>query len=136
GVAVTTFRTLSSLSKPEGVDVTVLVVDEAHYIKNPTAERTKEVRRWIDGVDRVLFLTGTPMENRVEEFRTLVGHLQPEVARRIPTTVGIAGAKPFQKAVAPAYLRRNQEDVLQELPPRVDTEEWVQLEKDDLAAYR
>ncbi|MGH3185522.1 MAG: hypothetical protein ACRDOE_26955, partial [Streptosporangiaceae bacterium] len=41
------------------------------------AERTKAVREWAGTTDRVLFLTGTPMENRVEEFRVLVNHLRP-----------------------------------------------------------
>src|SRR5262249_17734272 len=40
------------------------------------------------------------------------------------------------KAVAPVYLRRNQTDVLQELPPRIETEEWVLLAGEDFAAYR
>ena len=37
----------------------------------------------VSGAQRVLFLTGTPMENRVEEFRNLVGYLRPEVAARV-----------------------------------------------------
>ena len=46
------------------------------------------------------------------------------------------GATGFRKAVAPVYLRRDQSDVLAELPPRIDTEEWVDLEGQALAAYR
>jgi Helicase conserved C-terminal domain len=37
---------------------------------------------------RVLFLTGTPMENRVEEFRALVGHLRPEIAATVTVYAG------------------------------------------------
>ena len=55
----------------------MLVVDEAHYTKNPNAQRTQAVREWAGRSRRVLFLTGTPMENKVEEFRVLVGHLRP-----------------------------------------------------------
>jgi SNF2 family DNA or RNA helicase len=114
----------------------MLVVDEAHYAKNPTTERTKAVRDWIRRTRRVLFLTGTPMENRVDEFRTLVGHLRPELVYHINAVDGLAGAQRFRQAVAPVYLRRNQSDVLEELPPRLDTEEWVALEGTALAAYR
>ncbi len=39
-------------------------------------------------------------------------------------------------AVAPVYLRRNQADVLDELPDRVETENWVLLADEDLDAYR
>jgi SNF2 family DNA or RNA helicase len=76
------------------------------------------------------------MENRVEEFRTLVHHLQPNVARRVSAVDGLAGAARFRSAVAPVYLRRNQTDVLQELPPRLETEEWVTFAVDDFGAYR
>jgi SNF2 family DNA or RNA helicase len=76
------------------------------------------------------------MENRVEEFRTLVHHLQPNVAQKVSAVDGLAGAACFRSGVAPVYLRRNQTDVLQELPPRLETEEWVTLSGDDFAAYR
>jgi superfamily II DNA or RNA helicase len=136
GVGITTYDSLRSLPRPEGVSIAMLVVDEAHYVKNPTALRTRAVCRWVGETPRALFLTGTPMENRVEEFRTLVGHLQPAVAARVSAMDGLAGATAFRNAVAPIYLRRNQSDVLEELPPRIETEEWVQLEGQDLAAYR
>jgi SNF2 family DNA or RNA helicase len=94
------------------------------------------VRDFIGFADRTLFLTGTPMENRVEEFRTLVHHLQPNVARKVSAVDGLAGAARFRSAVARVYLRRNQTDVLQELPPRLETEEWVTFGVDDFGAYR
>jgi SNF2 family DNA or RNA helicase len=114
----------------------MLVVDEAHYAKNPAAERTKAVRRWVNATGRVLYLTGTPMENRVEEFRSLVGHLRPDLVHRINAMDGLVGAHRFRQAVAPVYLRRNQSDVLQELPPRLEAEEWVELQGAALLAYR
>jgi SNF2 family DNA or RNA helicase len=63
----------------------MLIVDEAHYAKNPEAARTKAVQAWASRTGRVLFLTGTPMQNRVEEVRTLVGHLRPELAYSLRT---------------------------------------------------
>lgn len=136
GVGVTTYEALRSLPKPYGFDLDLLIVDEAHYAKNPAAARTQAVQEWASRTRRVLFLTGTPMENKVEEFRTLVGHLRPDVATGINRTDGMLGATHFRKAVAPVYLRRDQADVLAELPPRIDTQEWVGLEGPALAAYR
>ncbi|GAA0381858.1 hypothetical protein GCM10009530_35760 [Microbispora corallina] len=40
------------------------------------------------------------------------------------------------RAVAPVYLRRNQEDVLAELPDLVQADEWEELSPGDRAAYR
>jgi superfamily II DNA or RNA helicase len=136
GVAVTTYDSLRSLPRPAGVELGMLVVDEAHYAKNMAAERTKAVRHWATTTDRVLFLTGTPMENRVEEFRVLVSHLRPDLALHISNVDGLIDATRFRAAVAPVYLRRNQSDVLEELPPRLDTEEWIELTGRDLEAYR
>lgn len=48
----------------------------------------------------------------------------------------VLGRDAFQRAVAPCYLRRNQEDVLRELPERIDMEEWVELSAAEERAYR
>ena len=136
GVAVTTYDSLRSFDPPSDVTIALLVVDEAHYVKNPEAQRTKHVRRWIRAAERILFLTGTPMENRVEEFKTLIGYLQPRVAQRLRTVDSLLDADRFRSLVAPVYLRRNQIDVLEELPPRIETEAWVEFVREDFAAYR
>ena len=136
GVAVTTFEALRAMPEELDVSVAMLVVDEAHYVKNPNALRTQAVNEWAARTRRVLFLTGTPMENRVAEFRVLVGHLRPEVAEDLDIADGTLDGTKFREAVAPVYLRRNQEDVLSELPPRLETQEWVALEGPTLRAYR
>ena len=135
GIAVTTFNTLSNL-EIEDVEVALLVVDEAHYVKNPNANRSRAVVEAVGRSQRTLFLTGTPMENRVEEFRNLVSYLQPDVARRLNAADAIAGARTFRRSVADVYLRRNQEDVLAELPDKIEVEDWVQLTRADELAYR
>jgi len=136
GVAVTTFEALRAM--PEDLDVSpaMLVVDEAHYAKNPNALRTQAVSEWAARSRRVLFLTGTPMENKVAEFRVLVGHLRPEVAGKLDLTDESLDGTRFREKVAPVYLRRNQEDVLSELPARIETQEWVALAGPALRAYR
>lgn len=135
GVAVTTFNTLGRLPGIAEADIAMLVVDEAHYVKNPDAQRSKTIRGAIGRAQRTLFLTGTPMENRVEEFRNLVNYLQPRLASGIDASDAISGARAFRRAVAPVYLRRNQEDVLTELPEMIEVEDWVHLTRDDETAY-
>ncbi|XRQ03322.1 DEAD/DEAH box helicase, partial [Actinomadura welshii] len=136
GIAVTTFGTLPSLDVPPDVPVGMFVVDEAHYAKNHETRRAKAVAAWCRRVERVLFLTGTPMENRVEEFRSLVAHLRPEVAKEVRPYDAAVGARAFRSAVAPVYLRRNQRDVLVELPEVVHVDELEEFSRADRAAYK
>lgn len=139
GVGVTTYDALRGFPPADGGPYpAMLVVDEAHYVKNPETRRAQAVAAWAAGCERVLFMTGTPMENRVAEFRSLVTHLQPGLlaATGEAEGAGAAGSQAFRRAVAPAYLRRNQRDVLAELPALVHTDEWSQFSAADQDAYR
>ncbi|MFD9327612.1 DEAD/DEAH box helicase [Streptomyces sp. NPDC060065] len=145
GVAITTYDVLHRLPGPDGSESGkgthgtrpgMLVVDEAHYVKNPDTRRSKAVAAWTGHCDRVLFLTGTPMENRVEEFRTLVRYLQPGLLPSIHNGTAAAGPHAFRRSVAPAYLRRNQQDVLTELPALLQVDEWEEFGAADRQAYR
>ncbi|MHC3473458.1 DEAD/DEAH box helicase [Streptomyces sp. 7R007] len=136
GVALTTFDLLHTLPAPDGTAPGMVVVDEAHYVKNPDTRRARAIAVWTGHCERVLFLTGTPMENRVAEFRTLVRYLQPELLPQIRDSDAVAGPHAFRRAVAPAYLRRNQEDVLTELPALVQVDEWEEFSAADEDAYR
>ncbi|MFF9406825.1 DEAD/DEAH box helicase [Streptomyces anandii] len=137
GVAVTTFDALRGFPVPDGPEVVgLLVVDEAHAVKNPAAKRSQAVSRWVGHCERTLFMTGTPMENRVAEFRDLVRMLDGPLADSLGERDVLVGSVAFRKAVAPVYLRRNQEDVLTELPSLQHTDEWEELSASDEEAYR
>jgi SNF2-related domain len=136
GVAITTFEALRTMPEDLDVPVAMMVVDEAHYAKNPNALRTQAVSEWAARSRRALFLTGTPMENKVAEFRVLVGHLSPAIAENLDIADETLDGTRFREQVAPVYLRRNQEDVLSELPGRLETQEWVALEGAAMRAYR
>ena len=60
----------------------LLIVDEAHYLKNQKAQRTKNIlgEKGVGAIKatRKLFLTGTPIENRPVELWSLVQALDPE----------------------------------------------------------
>ncbi|WP_329423627.1 DEAD/DEAH box helicase [Streptomyces sp. NBC_01268] len=136
GVAVTTFDALRGFPTPGGGEVGMLVVDEAHSVKNPKTKRAQAVALWAERCERSLLMTGTPMENRVVEFRNLVRMLDGGVADSLGERDALAGSVAFRKAVAPVYLRRNQEDVLTELPSLQHTDEWEDLTASDEEAYR
>jgi hypothetical protein len=122
GIGVTTFDTLKRLTPPNG-GLHAIVLDEAHYVKNPDIGRSKAAKAWTAASPRALFLSGTPRENRVDEFVTLVRYLRPEVACHLDTHALAGGRQAFRQEVAPLYLRRNQEEVLGELPDLVRIDE-------------
>ncbi|WP_328728579.1 DEAD/DEAH box helicase [Streptomyces jietaisiensis] len=136
GVGVTTFEALRGFPEPAADEVAALVVDEAHAVKNPEAKRSRAVALWAGRCPHALFMTGTPMENRVGEFRNLVRMLAPDVAEALGEGDALVGSVAFRRAVAPVYLRRNQEDVLTELPSLQQTDEWEELSAADEEAYR
>ncbi|MDO4537637.1 MAG: SNF2-related protein, partial [Coriobacteriales bacterium] len=127
GVAVTTYETTSRVQKPEEASLGLLIVDEAHYIKNPEARRSKSVRNLCRQAERVLFMTGTALENKVDEMVQLLGVLRPAVAERASEMASLASAPAFRDAIAPVYYRRRREDVLAEMPGLMETKEWCDL---------
>jgi superfamily II DNA or RNA helicase len=131
GVAVTTYETLEwfRAQVPEERFAAV-VVDEAHYVKNPDAKRTKNTRALLEHADRALLMSGTPLENRVEEFRVLIDHIRPDLMIDQDDD-----PLRFRKQIAPVYLRRSQEDVLTELPELVEVEEWTDLTPAEAERY-
>ncbi|MFD0592292.1 hypothetical protein ACFQZ4_06725 [Catellatospora coxensis] len=63
----------------------------------------------------------------------LTEHVNPEVARQ---AAAAPSAEAFRRAIAPAYLRRNQSDVLAELPDRIENVQPVTLSPEEASAYR
>lgn len=135
GVAVTTFETTAFFNLPDDFKFTLLVVDEAHYIKNAEANRTKNTKRIGDHAERLLFMTGTALENKVDEMVALIGMLQPQIALRIRGMEALSSAPQFRQAVAPVYYRRKREDVLTELPELIESKEWCSLNRMEESAY-
>ncbi|MFE0699530.1 DEAD/DEAH box helicase [Streptomyces sp. NPDC058872] len=136
GVGVTTFDALRGFPAPGNDEVGMLVVDEAHLVKNPKALRSQAVAQWVERSERALFMTGTPMENRVGEFRNLIRMLRPGLADSLTQGDALTDSVAFRKAVATVYLRRNQKDVLAELPVLQHTDEWEELSVSDEEVYR
>lgn len=56
----------------------LLIVDEAHYIKNPQAQRSQTIKALAKRAKRTILLTGTPIENRPIELWPLLQIACPE----------------------------------------------------------
>ena len=135
GVAVTTYDTAKIFENCNDFHFSMLVVDEAHYIKNIEAQRSQNVRRLCEQADRLLFMTGTALENRVDEMISLIDVLQPDVARSIQGMEALAQAPEFRKRIAPVYYRRKRDDVIKELPELIESMEWCSLTKEEIRVY-
>ncbi|MDR2703872.1 MAG: DEAD/DEAH box helicase, partial [Cellulomonadaceae bacterium] len=123
-IGVTTYETLKwLLGRLADPSIPVVVADEAHYAKNPEAARTQNVRQLLARSEYALLLSGTPMENKVREFQTLLSHIQPHSAKTAPIT----SVRQFRSHIAPYYLRRNAVDVLKELPDLIEEDQWIEV---------
>jgi len=132
GVAVTTYDLLSwAQNHLQDLDIGCAIFDEAHYIKNPRAQRSQAAVRLMAPIRYVVLMTGTPLENNVQEFRNLISYIRSDLAASAPEYL----PSRFRRHVAPAYLRRNQEDVLTELPELVEVDEWLRFSHDDESRY-
>ena len=136
GVAVTTFESISRFTLPEKFRISMLITDEAHYVKNPDTQRTKALLKLLDKAEYALFMSGTPLENRVEEMCFLVSCLQPQIAKELDRVKFLSTAEQFRLQLAPVYLRRTRDDVLQELPDLIEKEQWCTLGKEEKRNYR
>ncbi|HEX4212640.1 MAG TPA: DEAD/DEAH box helicase, partial [Candidatus Dormibacteraeota bacterium] len=96
----------------------VVVVDEAQRIKNADSElaaAVKSLRR-----RRAWALTGTPLENRIEDLASILEFLRPRLDDTEPAVVERTPA--VRPALAGVLLRRRKAEVLEELPPKIEAE--------------
>ena len=134
GVAVTTFET-AWLFNSEEYTFSMLTVDEAHYIKNPEAQRTVFVKKLCEKALRVLFMTGTALENNVHEMVSLIEILDPATASKLRRMEYLSSAERFRDIAAKVYYRRRREDVLTELPELIENYEWCTLNDAEKKKY-
>ncbi len=103
-----------------------VILDEAQHIKNRGTRNAKSVKM-IQATHR-LILTGTPIENSLDELWSLFDFLMPgllssyerfvEKYIRSTTIPGVESSlDSLKKKVSPFILRRMKEDVLDDLPP-------------------
>ncbi|QEU47965.1 DEAD/DEAH box helicase [Schleiferilactobacillus harbinensis] len=135
GIALTNYETMWRLN-PEGVHMTdILIADETQYEKNPLAKRSQCIHEVAREVPYAVFMTGTPIENVVDDMIHLIEPLQPKVAESLPNGVFMTPSE-FQRTVAPVYLRRRREQVLGELPALQQSDEKFDFGVEEEANYR
>ena len=135
-VAVTTYDSISRFQLPERFTFDMLIADEAHYVKNPAARRTVAMTGLLSKAEGVMYMSGTPLVNNVDEMCFLVRCLQPAVAEKIEQVKNVSTAEQFRREISPVYLRRVREDVLKELPALTEKAMWCALGAAEAKLYR
>ena len=109
--------------------------DEAQAFKNPTTQTARAVKR-INAEQRFA-LTGTPVENSIEELWSIYHVVFPQLFGGLKEYSYLT-RKTISRRIRPFLLRRMKEDVLAELPDKMESLEYTELlpeQKKLYAAY-
>ncbi|MBN8209395.1 DEAD/DEAH box helicase [Bacillus sp. NTK071] len=109
--------------------------DEAQAFKNPSTQTARTVKRI--KADHRFGLTGTPVENSIEELWSIYHVVFPQLFQGLKEYSYLT-RKTIARRVRPFLLRRMKEDVLAELPAKVESLELTELlpeQKKLYAAY-
>ena len=124
----------------------LVIVDEAHYVQNSQAQRTKLINDIGRNVERVWLLTGTPITSRPINYFNLLNLIDSPVAqnwmayvkrycngfqfqagrRKIWNVSGASNLEELRDRTSPLVLRRLKENVL-DLPEKIITPVYLRL---------
>jgi len=124
----------------------LVIIDEAHYIKNGQAQRTKLINDFVKNIDRLWLLTGTPMTSRPMDYFNLLSLVDSPVSknwmayavrycsgyqfnvggRKIWNITGASNLDELRERTSSTILRRLKENVL-DLPDKIITPVYLRL---------
>ena len=129
-ILLTTYQlVLRDLDKLAKIEYDYIILDEAQKIKNPKAKMTLAVKSL--RARHKLALTGTPMENHLGELWSMFDFLMPgflytydifvkQFKNPIEKESDQTRGKQLREKIAPFMLRRTKDDVLHELPEKIE----------------
>ena len=130
---------------PEDFDL--IIIDEAHYVSNPKAKRTKIINNICRNLKNVWLLTGTPMTSRPINYFNILRMVESRVSRnwigyvtrycdgkqfigphgrKIWNVNGASNLEELRERTTPKVLRRLKEDIL-DLPDKIITPIYLNL---------
>jgi SWI/SNF-related matrix-associated actin-dependent regulator 1 of chromatin subfamily A len=124
----------------------LVILDEAHMISNPQAQRTKIINNFVKNIKRVWLLTGTPMTSRPMNYYNLLNIIESPVAqnwmayairycqgyqfmagrRKVWNVTGASNLEELRDRTSKQILRRLKEDVL-DLPDKIISPVYLRL---------
>jgi len=125
-------------------DFNYIILDESQKIKNPTTKTAKLVREL--KAEQRLCLTGTPVENNLDELWSQISFLNPGMlgplkkfqeafSKPIQRGNDEAAAESLRKTIYPFILRRTKDVVAKELPPKTEIIHFCQMEQQQEKIY-
>jgi SWI/SNF-related matrix-associated actin-dependent regulator 1 of chromatin subfamily A len=131
----------------------LVIIDEAHYVQNKQAQRTKLINDFVSNVERLWLLTGTPITSRPINYFNLLNLIECPVAknwmayvkrycngfqfqagrRKIWNVSGASNLEELRDRTAPLVLRRLKENVL-DLPDKIITPVYLRLKSKEYEA--
>lgn len=124
----------------------LVILDEAHMVSNPQAQRTKIINHYVKNIKRVWLLTGTPMTSRPMNYYNLLHIIESPVAqnwkayairyckgyqfnaggRKVWNVTGASNLEELRERTSGQILRRLKEDVL-DLPDKIISPVYLRI---------
>lgn len=124
----------------------MVVLDEAQRIKNWEAKTSRAVKKLRSRY--ALVLTGTPLENKLEELYSIVQFVDDRrlgpafqflhdhrIENDEGRLVGYRHLDAIRDKLAPIFLRRTRADVATQLPERIDSVRYVEMAAEQRTPY-
>jgi len=98
---------LNSLDPPPHFDL--VIVDEAHHIRNTNTDAYKAVKYFCENAEAVLFLTATPIQLKSDDLFVLLNLLRPDLIIDTQSFSHMAEPNPFINNAVSAMREQNSE---------------------------
>lgn len=149
-VIITTYQlVVRDLEVLKGLSWSLLLLDEASYIRNPDTDASKAVRSL--KCNARVALTGTPVENSTRDLWAiyqfaLPGYLgsrenfkerfEQPIQAGMDTPAGLSASERLKKLLRPYFLRRTKREVLKDLPEKIEQILWCDPSPAQAEVYR
>lgn len=124
-----------------------IIIDEAQAIKNPATKQSRALRGL--HAEHRIALTGTPMENRLEELWAIMDFLNPgylgsltgfrrDFVRPVEKNNDRKKIELVRRFVQPFMLRREKSDrsIIRDLPEKIEKKEFCPLSQEQASLYQ
>ena len=108
----------------------IIVLDEAHHVRNANAKITQDLRGILR--KKTWALTGTPLERAMSDVWTILSVVEP---RGFNLAYVPSSEQALRSRASPYVLRRMKHDYLPGLPPEIDEHETLELLPRQKRAY-